>query len=618
MLWNGGIVVEVSKVSLRKDQIARCENGDGTKSWLNSKRQDYHSKRNQIKANTQYILVRAKPTGHFEVEYDDKRFIYSTQAQARPKPLSPPQKGLLKIPTTQAQPPANDNEPEIGWSPWPTQQLPNGSSRDHGIQYEAAHSSPSALRRVDAIAPRREHEKKNIQFASWSWFTKVEVKERMEREKIHHGQPARKRFLKMKNFFGRKKAEPKENPYAQQQAQEEYDRMTPYQRARADLNNNPRPNMAGGPPSGPGPRRDMNASPAQSTQSYGGSTYVEDQPQGYGGSRYGNSQGYGANRFDSNSTAYSANRGVAPSRGSGGYGGLGGRPQDEQQPDTSELYGGGAYRNEGPNRYGSQPQQPDQNPNRYAPGANQGNRVEEEDNEYADEELTQEQLEERELRKIKAQRLQERNDANTSRQRTLAMARQAEETGLRTLANLGSQAERLNRVEQNLNMSASHARNSEAKTKELKTYSRSMFAVHVENPLTKNKRLAEREQAFLDQDRSDRGAREAVRGEGYRMNREDEEFFEDIERKKQQKYGNVHDEDMSEVSDVSDDEEEDERQGIKDEKEILAIASRLHNISVQHGHKIQQSSRAIDRIAEKTDGVTDHVVKNSAKLRTFK
>lgn len=413
-------------------------------------------------------------------------------------------------------------------------------------------------------------------------------------------------FFKM-GLFGRKKAEAQENPYAQQQAQEEYDRMTPYQRARADVaGNGPRPNIPGGLPSGPGPRQNYTASPAPSSQGYG------KPPQGYGSDRYGSGNGYGTNRYEHNSSAFSINQSVPPAR-SGGYGGLGGRPEDE--PNRDELLGGGDSRTDsGSNRYGPKVPQPGDIPNRYAAAGPQSNYDEE--NNYED--LTPEQQEEKEYRKLKLAQKQERGIGIDSTQRTLAMLNQAEETGMRTLANLGSQGERLNKVEQNLNMSSVHARNAEAKTKELKTLNRSMFAIHMENPLTKKKRLAAQEQAIIDQSQADRQDREVVRGAGYRDQQAMENFFNQME--EQRAKSSQMRSDSKYNFDDSDDEEdrEDEMTLERNQREIGQGLGRLKMIASEQGNVIRRQNDVIDRIGNKTDGVTDHVIKNSAKLKTFK
>ncbi|KLP14314.1 SNARE transport protein [Fusarium fujikuroi] len=128
-------------------------------------------------------------------------------------------------------------------------------------------------------------------------------------------------------LFGRKKSSQSstsENPYAKQGGKDpyaddaKYANVTPYQQARAGLNNGPAaqaPNSYGAP------------APAQ------GSFNSQPQPpSGYGADRYGSGGGYGGNRYGDSApqNRYNSPGPAAGARGPGGYGGFG-----PSEPDTN-------------------------------------------------------------------------------------------------------------------------------------------------------------------------------------------------------------------------------------------------------------------------------------------
>lgn len=125
-------------------------------------------------------------------------------------------------------------------------------------------------------------------------------------------------------FFGKKKKEPVEesNPYANP--------ITPYQQARNDLAQGARPGGPGGLPSNP---RMNSTGSSQAPPSYQSPSVANNSPR-FGDEKYGNQNGYGLNRYDSdNASAFSANQ-----RRPGGYGGFG------DEGGNKDLFGGAAGR----------------------------------------------------------------------------------------------------------------------------------------------------------------------------------------------------------------------------------------------------------------------------------
>lgn len=130
---------------------------------------------------------------------------------------------------------------------------------------------------------------------------------------------------------------------------------------------------------------------------------------------------------------------------------------------------------------------------------------------YEDRQLTAEEQEEEDITATKQEiRFIKQKDVSSTRN-ALRMAAQAEETGRQTLERLGAQGESIHNTERNLDLASNQNRLAAEKARELKTLNRSMFAVHVNNPFTSGKRIAQREQKVLDDARRDRDERDATR-----------------------------------------------------------------------------------------------------------
>jgi hypothetical protein len=130
---------------------------------------------------------------------------------------------------------------------------------------------------------------------------------------------------------------------------------------------------------------------------------------------------------------------------------------------------------------------------------------------YEDRQLTAEEQEEEDISATKQEiRFMKQQDVSSTRN-ALRMAAQAEETGRQTLERLGAQGESIHNTERNLDLASNQNRLAAEKARELKTLNRSMFAVHVNNPFTSGKRIANREQKVLDDAKRDREERDATR-----------------------------------------------------------------------------------------------------------
>ncbi|ORY85624.1 hypothetical protein BCR37DRAFT_377316 [Protomyces lactucae-debilis] len=112
-----------------------------------------------------------------------------------------------------------------------------------------------------------------------------------------------------------------------------------------------------------------------------------------------------------------------------------------------------------------------------------------------------------------------KQESLSSTRNALRMAHQAEESGRSTLTMLGQQSESLASAEQDLDLTKLANRDAQVKARELKHLNRSMFAVKVDKPWGKHKRIEADEQRVRQQfedDKFERDTREAVRREGER------------------------------------------------------------------------------------------------------
>ena len=343
-------------------------------------------------------------------------------------------------------------------------------------------------------------------------------------------------------LFGRKKASPappSDNPYASQGVIDpyaedtKYANMSAYQQAKVGLGGPPRP---GGPPagasgSGPGASPGYGGSgygsrsPAPNGGGYGAppaAAAAAAAPSGYGPERYGSGGGYGANRYGSGPNNYNSTP-PAGSRGPGGYGGLG-RPAASEPDNNRDALFAGAQQ-----RYQQKQDDPSTSGATGQDGSEQSGAADGTYGGYGEErELTAEEQEDAEYQAILSQKKQLQQDSASSVNRSVQMARQANEVGRATLARLGAQGERLHNTEKNLDLAANQNKIAQDRAAELKTLNRSMFAVHVSNPFTAKQREAAADANVLSRHRDERGERESTRRDGYSANQRMESNFRDF------------------------------------------------------------------------------------------
>ncbi|KAF4445080.1 hypothetical protein F53441_11004 [Fusarium austroafricanum] len=389
-------------------------------------------------------------------------------------------------------------------------------------------------------------------------------------------------------LFGRKKSSQSvsssDNPYAKQGGKDpyaddaKYANVTPYQQARAGLNNGP------GGAGGQAPNSYGAPAPAQ-----GGYNSQPQPPSGYGADRYGSGGGYGGNRYGDSASQNRYNNSPGPAasaRGPGGYGGFG---PSEPDSNRDNLFAGAQERQ-------AQRQQPANNgPQSGAAGGSYGGYGEER-------ELTAEEQEEAEYQSILAEKRQLQQESASSVNRSVQMARQANEVGRATLARLGAQGERLNNTEKHLDLAANQNKIAQDRAAELKTLNGSMFAVHVSNPFTSKQRKAKADEEVMTRHRTEREQREATRRDGFQANQRMESNFRDMntagrprQQPRKKDYGkfNLEDEEgADELEDQIDD-------GIT---ELEGQVSMMNMVGRAIGKEVDSQNKQIDRIMNKASG----------------
>ncbi|KAM0339482.1 hypothetical protein ACHAPU_010929 [Fusarium lateritium] len=381
-------------------------------------------------------------------------------------------------------------------------------------------------------------------------------------------------------LFGRKKSSNSvstDNPYAKQGGKDpyaddaKYANVTPYQQARAGINNGP------GGPGGPGAQSYNAPPPAQGGQN-------SQPPSGYGADRYGSGGGYGGNRYgDAAPQNRHNNAGPAPgARGPGGYGGFG---PSEPDNNRDNLFAGAQERQ-------AQKQPANNEPQSGAAGGSYGGYGEER-------ELTAEEQEEIEYQSILAEKRQLQQDSASSVNRSVQMARQANEVGRATLARLGAQGERLNNTEKHLDLAANQNKIAQDRAAELKTLNGSMFAVHVSNPFTSKQRKLKADEEVMSRHRSEREQREATRRDGFTANQRMEGNFREMstagqprQQARKKDYGKFNLEDEEGADEL----EEQIDDGIE---ELSGQVSMMNMVGRAIGKEVDTQNKQIDRIMNK-------------------
>ncbi|CAI4216622.1 unnamed protein product [Parascedosporium putredinis] len=343
----------------------------------------------------------------------------------------------------------------------------------------------------------------------------------------------------------------------------------------------------------PGPR----PAPPQQSNSYG------SQNQGYGSDKYGSGGGYGGNRYDNGGGQSQSSSSSRP----GGYGGVskgdsdsyGGRSNYSQssQPSygssgsTGGRYGGG---NDGRGQLGRNDSTSTEANRGDLFGGAQNRYNAERGNAYRD----------------GPPQNQNQGDQRFGQGKSAVSAVDSGPYG-------GSQGERLQNAERNMDLADNYNAVGLDKTKELQTVNRSMFSVHVANPFTAKKRAAARDQEVMDRHRSEKDQREATRRAHYEESQAVEQSFRgmDLNQQPAPSYARPTRENNKFIFAEEDSDEERKEDAINNNlDEMFHLTTTLKSLATQTGSVLDQQNRVIDRIGAKTDRVDDGVKRNRNEL----
>ncbi|KAL2757491.1 hypothetical protein ACRALDRAFT_1068064 [Sodiomyces alcalophilus JCM 7366] len=431
-------------------------------------------------------------------------------------------------------------------------------------------------------------------------------------------------------LFGRKKQSPapvNDNPYARAGPSND-----PYAQSSKSASPAPSQQSRSGLPSGPGGlRRDPSSSSASSYSQppppYGASDPGERPTARYGADTYGAAGGYGDNRYDTGS-GHGANRygsTSSASRRPGGYGGLGPAGDADSDAQRDQLFSGAQQRQK--QQQNAPPAQGQGSGGSSGGYGQSGASAADPYGGYgADRQLTEEEVEELEVKDIKKQIQDTRQESIQSLNRSIALAHQAADTGINTMSILARDEERLINTEKRLDEAANYNKIGAERAKKLKHLNRSMFAVHVSNPFTSQRRTAEYEQSVLENHRTERDLRQATRKNAWDSNQAIEKSLRDINlgpAAPRRDYRPSAAETNKYV--FTDDDDEENAQALEDEAtisrqmgELGDAVSVLNRVAKAQSQTVQRQIVSADRINEKTDMVDDGVRINRARLDRIK
>jgi protein transport protein SEC9 len=436
-----------------------------------------------------------------------------------------------------------------------------------------------------------------------------------------------------------------DNPYANQPVVSDYASSVPSARpgpapaagrfqpsGRVGLPGGPR--VGGGLPSGPGPRNGGYGAPpppysgAPSNTAYDSEKYSASSD--YGGSGYGQDSkpdGYGGNGYSQNNAAFAANQSRTPSASGQSYGsfGVGPGPQSRYNNNPSmgsqsNLQGsaqGSGYGGMGPPSSSRQELFAGVD-RQQASGRNDSTSTQRtymgSDQSYGgygeQRELTEEELQQQDLR-TKADEINAlRDESLASADRTNLALQQMIDTGGSILQNLGSQGDRLHNTKANLNLAREKNRAASEEADRLKVANRSMFRPNFSMPGKSKQRDQQYFQALEEQHQADRAAREAIRRNQYSANQNFQNGMRDIEAQSRpqqlgiKKMSEEHNAKFAFEEEGSDEETQARNQKARDDEALLE--GKLGQMQ-QQMNVVQTITHNISRVVDEQNGTIDEI-----------
>lgn len=230
---------------------------------------------------------------------------------------------------------------------------------------------------------------------------------------------------------------------------------------------------------------------------------------------------------------------------------------------------------------------------------------------------TQEE-EDEEIEGIKQEMRFVKQESLSSTRNALRMANEAEEAGRSTLTKLGQQSESLANAENHIDVSQLANREAQIKARELKHLNRSMFAVQVNKPWGKNKRLEADELRVRQQFQDDRTARE----DREQMRKDAERTFDANLKKHADAQGRGTTRQRVGLAERSKyqynaDEDDDEVEGEIDDNldAIAAVTGRLKGLAMATNAEVDRQNRQLERMDQKGEKLGVDIHMNTHRLK---
>lgn len=211
-----------------------------------------------------------------------------------------------------------------------------------------------------------------------------------------------------------------------------------------------------------------------------------------------------------------------------------------------------------------------------------------------------------------------KQESLSSTRNALRMAQEAEESGRSTLTKLGEQSESLANAEESMDLAKLANRDAQIKARELKHLNRSMFAIKVDKPWGKNKRIEADElrvrQQFAD-DRNDREAREAVRRESERRTDANlKAHAESLAKGTQRRRAGLAE--RSKYQFEADEEDDEVEREIDDNlDQIASVAGRLKGLAMATNSEVTKQNQQLERLDRKGEHVGEQIFMNTHRLK---
>lgn len=228
--------------------------------------------------------------------------------------------------------------------------------------------------------------------------------------------------------------------------------------------------------------------------------------------------------------------------------------------------------------------------------------------------------EEEDVERIRQQVRYIKKDTVNETRNALQAAARAEESGRNALGMLGAQGERIANTERTLALAETQNKIASEKARELKTLNRSMFAVHVKNPFTANRKLLEKEDRIKTERQMEQLNSEQRRKMAYdsqqRVSNSLLSHTETAQKYASQRYQSERS--KYTVGDGDSEDEDMENEIDRNLDELSLAAKRLNKLALSANEEINVQNDRLREISEQTDRLDVGVHLNTNRLRDIR